>query len=122
MIVIGGSYNPTRVDVYNIDGWSRELPQLNTGRWGHGCGQYINTNDKIVNYTTGNNQYQYLHAQVYLVTGGLDDNGNFLSSTETLVDGTGSWTFAGQLPVAMWGLRGVSLNNDIFMTGNIITH
>ena len=43
-----------------------------------------------------------------------------LSSTETLVDGAEAWTFAGELPVAMLGLRGVSLNNDIFMTGNII--
>ena len=45
-----------------------------------------------------------------------------LSSTETLVDGAEAWTFAGELPVAMDGLRGVSLNNNIFMTGKIIVY
>ena len=43
-----------------------------------------------------------------------------LSSTETLVDGKLIWLEVGQLPVAMRGLRGVSLNNDIFITGDII--
>ena len=60
--------------------------------------------------------------QVYLVTGGYD-NGccpvQYLSSTELLVDGAGAWSPAGELPVAMLGPRGVSLNNNIFMTGNI---
>ena len=40
----------------------------------------------------------------------------------TLEEGAGSWTTAGELPVAMLGLRGVSLDNNIFMTGNIIIH
>ena len=60
---------------------------------------------------------------MYLVTGGQggrDSNFGILSSTETLVDGAGAWTAAGVLPVAMVGLRGVSLNNKILMTGNII--
>ena len=41
------------------------------------------------------------------------------------MDGAGSWTFhrmRRELPVAVKSLRGVSLNNDIFMTGNIIIH
>ena len=121
MIVTGGWDNPTRVDVYNMNGWSRELPELNTGRYLHGCGKYMNTDDKMVNCITGNNQYQYSHIQVYLVTGGRTGS-NFLSSTETLEEGAGSWTPAGVLPVALFGLRGVSLNNNIFMTGNFIIH
>ena len=64
--------------------------------------------------------YQYSHIQVYLVTGGWDNSG--LSSTETLVERDGAWISAGELPVAMDGLKGVSLNNNIFMTGNIIVH
>ena len=55
---------------------------------------------------------------MYLVTGGYDHG--YLSSTETLVDGAATWSTAGELPVAMLGLRGVSLNNKILMTGNII--
>ena len=65
--------------------------------------------------------YLYLHIQVYLVTGGWDGS-NRLSSTEILVQGGGEWTSAGELPVAMGGLRGLSFNNNIFMTGNIIIH
>ena len=53
VVVTGGRYNPTRVDVYDIDGWSKELPKLINGRWNHGCGKYINTDDKMVNCTTG---------------------------------------------------------------------
>ena len=86
---------------------------------GLGQGQELdNTDDKMVNCITSNNQYQYSHIQVYLVTGGWDNSG--LSSTETLAEEGGAWTTAGELPVAMDGLKGVSLNNNIFMTGNII--
>ena len=51
VVVTGGRYNPTRADVYDIDGWSKELPELINGRWSHGCGKYINTDDKMVNCT-----------------------------------------------------------------------
>ena len=53
VVVTGGRYNPTRADVYDIDGWSKELPKLINGRWNHGCGKYINTDDKMVNDYTG---------------------------------------------------------------------
>ena len=58
---------------------------------------------------------------MYLVTGGQEDGYDRLSSTEVLVDGTTAWMSAGELPVAMYGLKAVSLNNKIFITGNIIT-
>ena len=48
VIVTGGEETKTRVDVYTMEGWSMELPDLTTGRWDHGCGHYINTNDKMV--------------------------------------------------------------------------
>ena len=53
--------------------------------------------------------------QVFLVTGGYNDGK--LSSTEVLKDGDLSWTTVGNLPKAVWGIRGVSLNNRIIMTG-----
>ena len=37
------------------------------------------------------------------------------------MEGSEAWTEVGELPVAIIGLRGVSLNNNIFMTGNIIS-
>ena len=56
---------------------------------------------------------------MYLVTGGRDDIFHLVSSTEVLVEGTTAWMSAGELPVAMNGLRGVSFDNNIFVTGNI---
>ena len=56
--------------------------------------------------------------QVFLVTGGYnwyDDE--YLSSTEVLKDGDSSWTTVGNLPKAVDGIRGVSFNNRIIMTG-----
>ena len=39
------------------------------------------------------------------------------ATTETLKTGTDAWTEVGSLPVPMRGLRGVSFNNKIIMTG-----
>ena len=36
------------VSVYHIGGWVEDLPDLNTGRWGHGCGHYVDNNNDIV--------------------------------------------------------------------------
>ena len=56
---------------------------------------------------------------MYLVTGG--GVSPWLSSTEVLVEGTSAWMSAGELPMAMGALKAVSLNDKIFITGNIIT-
>ena len=97
-----------------------EFPALITSRKFHGCGHYIDNDDNMV-FIISNYYYlyNYLHIQVYLVTGGWDGS-SILSSTEVLVDGTSAWMSSGELPVAMNTLKGVSLNNDIFVTGNII--
>ena len=50
VIVTGGAINWARVDVYNIDGWVMELPSLIQGRRNSGCGHYVNSDDKMVNY------------------------------------------------------------------------
>ena len=55
--------------------------------------------------------------QVLLVTGGYNYDDKYLSSTEVLKDGDSSWTTVGNLPKAVNGIRGVSFNNRIFMTG-----
>ena len=53
--------------------------------------------------------------QVLLVTGG--EGAVLWSSTEVLKDGDSSWTTVGNLPKAVEGIRGVSFNNRIIMTG-----
>jgi len=104
VIVTGGHYTLTRVDIYTMNGWVRELPDLISGRRRHGCGHYFNNDNKMVLLVTGG-----------FITDG--DNFTILSSTETLVEGSSAWANAGELPVALQLLRGVSLNNNIFMTG-----
>ena len=52
------------------------------------------------------------------MTGGF----KLLKSTEILVSGAGAWVQVSDLPtVTMEGLRGVSFNNEIIMTGNSVT-
>ena len=48
MVITGGEYTMSRVSVYSLDGWVEDLPDLLTGRAGHGCGHYINNEDKMV--------------------------------------------------------------------------
>ena len=60
-----------------------------------------------------------------MVAGGLDgvdQKSKHLSSTEILQSlMTGRWrTLGGQLPEAVLGLRGATLNNRVFMTGMIL--
>ena len=53
-----------------------------------------------------------------MVTGG-STGGNNLMSTEVLVAGSSSSRQVGDLPtVPIMGLRGISFNNNIIMTGN----
>ena len=57
--------------------------------------------------------------QTYLVTGGTDDNYDYLSSTELLTETATTWTFSGQLPSPRNGLRGANIDGKILMTGNM---
>ena len=51
VILTGGGNNPHRsVNVYNTQGWLENLPDLKQGRYSHGCGYYINNENKEVNY------------------------------------------------------------------------
>ena len=60
------------------------------------------------------------HVQVLLVAGGFD-NGRILSSTEILVTLAGEWRTVGRLPTAVSGLRGATLDNTVYMTGEWCT-
>ena len=45
MIITGGYYSPSTVSVYNIQGWIRNLANLNQGRHYHACGVYYNEDE-----------------------------------------------------------------------------
>ena len=55
---------------------------------------------------------------MYLVTGGYTGTDD-LSSTEILTKGGNSWETIGSLPRAMSGVRAISIDNTIIVTGNI---
>ena len=53
---------------------------------------------------------------MFLITGGYDGSSN-IATTEVLRVGDDAWTFVGNLPGAMDGLRGVNLGNRLLMFG-----
>merc|ERR1719342_1587185 len=54
---------------------------------------------------------------MYLVTGGVSSTGHNIISTEVMSSLGSSWTYVGNLPNAAYGLSGISVNNQIFITG-----
>ena len=54
-----------------------------------------------------------------MVTGGFDDGYSTfaIATTEILRVGDDAWTYVGNLPSTMAGLRGVNLGNRLLMTG-----
>ena len=48
VILTGGADTMSLVTVYNNAGFVEELPSLNTGRWSHGCGHFVNTDNQVV--------------------------------------------------------------------------
>ena len=54
--------------------------------------------------------------QTFIVAGGYD-GGSALSSTEVLRAGATEWTTGGALPSARYGLKGVTILNQFYVTG-----
>merc|ERR1712066_235474 len=105
MILTGGFYSKNRVSEYSEDGFTRDLPQLQQGRYGHGCTYFENEEG----------------TKTFLVTGGTyyDDNYNDLSSTELLVENSAKWIYSGELPTPRDGLRGANIDQRVIMTGGV---
>ena len=104
-VIVTGGLATKAVRAYNNSGplQGEDLPDLLRGRLDHGCGYYVNSDNKVV----------------YLVTGGFASLGGnqLLSTTEILISEAETWIRAGELPRMMAQLRGVSLTNKIIMTG-----
>ena len=70
-------------------------------------------------FSTNNNPHQLWqnglndYLKVLIVAGGSP----IQDSTETLTIGDSSWQTAGSLPYAVFGIRGVSIGNKVFFTG-----
>ena len=63
-----------------------------------------------------------INFQIYLVAGGFENYGEgFRSSTELLVKDGVAWTlYENSLPSRMYDVASVSLNNEIFLSGQCI--
>ena len=51
------------------------------------------------------------------MAGGYNGAGDYLASTELLVEGDSVWQEAGQLRTARYGARAVTLHNKVILTG-----
>merc|ERR1719378_1043471 len=100
-LIITGGGNPsvTTVSKYNKNGWVMDLTSMNTGRRFHACGHY----------------YSEANELIYLVSGGY--NVKNLISTEVMPASGPSWRYVGNLPRAACCMIGISVNNQIFVTG-----
>ena len=95
----------------------RDLPQLQQGRYWHGCSSYNNAEGSKVGIDI--NYYRTIIIfQTYLVAGGSPGLGGWLSSTELLVETASAWVYTGELPSPRDGLRGATIDNRVLMTGN----
>ena len=49
VMMTGGFGNERTVSIYSTQGWVEDYAQLLTGRYNHGCGHYINSdNEKVL--------------------------------------------------------------------------
>ena len=55
---------------------------------------------------------------MYLVAGGVGVDGKKVFTTEVMTAAGSSWSYVGNLPRAIRVIRGITLNNQIFVTGN----
>ena len=112
-------------------GWVEDLPDLIHGRYGHGCAAFTVNQEQVRDQR--NLQFLSITFQIYLVAGGCgrwqlraDDVSHidtysdeecieYLASTEVYRGGW--WITVEPLPVAVMGVRGASLDNTVYMTG-----
>ena len=100
---------------YGEAGFIRYLPDLNQGRYDHGCSHYEDGEGRKVNIDI--NYSPLILVQTYLVSGGWTGS-SILSSTEVLLETGTAWTLTGQLPSPRRGLQAARIDNKIVMTGN----
>ena len=113
-LLTGGLYSANEVSEYNQNGYQRKLPQLLQGRFYHGCSYFDNEDGTKVDYDS--NSCGVIIFQTFLVTGGY--NGDYISSTELLLETSSNWIYSGELPTPRGGLRGANIDRRVIMTGN----
>jgi len=112
VIITGGekNYNSFKANVieYNLEGFVKNLPDLNEDRAAHGCGSYKH-NGKVVLLVAGGG-------------GGVGNDGlynKYRSSTEKMTLGDQAWTFAKPLPLKLYAPGSVSMDNLVYILGGM---
>jgi len=102
VILTGGFYSGLRKTVaqYNLQGYVKYLPELNEGRWDHGCGTYSSNGNKVM-----------------IVAGGEGEGYDPISSTETMVIGDSAWKTVNPMPEAVSSVAFVSMGNYFLILG-----
>jgi len=98
-IITGGRYTMKVVARYNLQGHVENLPEMNQGRWYHGCGSYYSGGTMVLIIAGGKGAYYPL------------------SSTEKLTAGATAWTIINPLPRTLSAMATVQLDNTIMLTG-----
>ena len=115
MILTGGGSRPyNRVSEYSQSGFTRDLPQLQQGRYIHGCSYFENEEGTKVDIDS--NSCGVIIFQTLLVTGGYNDG--YLNSTELLIENSTKWIYSGELPTPRTGLSGANIDQRVIMAGN----
>ena len=105
-MLTGGAFSPVIVQRYKKDGFVETLPDLNEGRFHHGCSTYLQDDGK----------------KVYIVTGGRPSTQeDFTSTTEVLAEGNTKRKLAGNLPAGLFAGRMATLDNRVFFFGRFQT-
>jgi len=89
------------VSRYDKNGWIEDLDTMNYERSNHACGRFFDNNGNIVN----------------IVAGGTTGYNDIIDNSEINMDDTRSWKLVAPLPTRLTGLKGVTFNNQFFVTG-----
>ena len=65
----GGFRTEYQVSLYNEDGFLKQLPMMNEGRYDHGCGHYINKELELVGMITHANETIWMLAFISIRSG-----------------------------------------------------
>jgi len=95
-VVTGGQDLRTTVIQYSLTGGRTNLPSLRTGRYGHACSHFLDSNG-VANL---------------LVTGGYPR-----TSTTEIYKPNGAWTPAASLPASRWYFAAATVDNTIYAFG-----
>ena len=95
---------------YDLLGYVEDLPELVVGRQGHGS--------QVTTVCTKSSAHRCF--QVLLVAGGYNKDQEIFSSTELFAAGSSTWTITNPLPWGLYYMRGLTLGNVVYLTGELL--